>query len=382
MRASTLLAPLLVLGGSLAFAMTPAETDLAAGAVDQKQAGQLVERLCQEDLGGRPCGTPACAAAAEQIRDAFKSAGLEAEVQTAADLPHVIAIIKGSEKPDEAILVSSHFDGPGVMQGKQIPAADESASGTAALIEVARGLTKAKPRRTVILAAFSGYWDEDDAKRYRGSRAWAEEAKKKWKLVYHVDLAMVGVGLFPKEPGRFFALGDESGEGAAAAIEAAAKAETALKITRTSVYLIEGRGPRDDYHTMQGLEIPFVFVTAGVSKFYHKPEDTPATVDPVRVANAARFAVRIVAQIDALAAAPAFRKDPPTDDMNDAKETLALIEAALEPGSGLDMTKSSREAMTWKRDKVKEMIERGELTKKDRAELQRALESLLYVLIK
>jgi hypothetical protein len=46
------------------------------------------------------------------------------------------------------------------------------------------------------------------------------------------------------------------------------------------------------------------------------------------------------------------------------------------------MTKSSREAMVWKRDKVKEMIERGELTKKDRAELQRALESLLYVLIK
>lgn len=371
-----------VLGSTVALAMGQPEIDTAVSAVDKDQAKKTVERLCDEELGGRPTGTDACAAAAKRIVDAFKTAGLEADVQTAGDLPHAIAIIKGSEKPDEAILVSAHFDGPGQVSGKPCPGADESATGTAALVEIGRGLAKTKPRRTVILGAFSGYWDEDDSKRFRGSKAWGEEAKKKWKLVYHVDVSMVGVGLFPREPGRLFALGDESGDGAAPAVEAATKAEPSLKVTRTSIYLIEGRGPRDDYHSLRGLGVPFVYITAGVSKFYHKPEDAPGTIDPVRIVNSARLAVRVIGQVDALANAPAFRDKPPTDDMNDARETLALIEAALAPESGLEMNKSSREAMVWKRDKVKDMIERGELTAKDRAELQRALESLLYVLIK
>lgn len=368
---------------SAARALTREAADAAIAALDPKAAKKLVDRICDDDFAGRRSGTETALAAAGEIASALKAAGVAgAEVVRVGDFAHVVGTVAGSDKAGETILVSAHYDGPGEVDGRRISAADESASGTAALVEIARGLcaAKARPRRSVAFAAFSGYWNDDDAKRFQAAKAWARDNKK--KIVFHIDVAMVGVGLFPKEPGRLFVLGAESGQGGDDVVKAAAAAEPELKLTRASMYLVEGRGPRDNYHTLRELEIPFVYVTSGVTRFYHKPEDAPGTIDPVRIEKAARLATRILAEVDARDAAPAFRKDPPTDDLSDAREVLAIVEAALDSSSGLDMTKASRDALAWKRDQVRAMVERGTLAAKDKAYLQRTLEALLYVLMK
>jgi Peptidase family M28 len=65
---------------------------------------------------------------------------------------NVLGKIEGSEK-DQIILLSAHLDHLGVEGGKTYPGADDDASGTAAVMELARVLAKEPtPRRTIIVA--------------------------------------------------------------------------------------------------------------------------------------------------------------------------------------------------------------------------------------
>ena len=65
---------------------------------------------------------------------------------------NVLGKIEGSEN-DQIILLSAHLDHLGIEGGKTYPGADDDASGTAAVMELARVLAKEpKPKRTVIVA--------------------------------------------------------------------------------------------------------------------------------------------------------------------------------------------------------------------------------------
>jgi hypothetical protein len=74
---------------------------------------------------------------------------------------NVIGYIEGSDIKEEAILISAHYDHIGKTYKDSICyGADDNASGTAALLEVAGAYSKAlqiglKPKRTIIFAAFT-----------------------------------------------------------------------------------------------------------------------------------------------------------------------------------------------------------------------------------
>jgi Peptidase family M28 len=80
---------------------------------------------------------------------------LHAEV-TSWDTSHtwnVLAKIKGTTEQDHIILLSAHLDHLGVRNSKIYPGADDDASGTVAVMELARALAKEpKPRRTIVFA--------------------------------------------------------------------------------------------------------------------------------------------------------------------------------------------------------------------------------------
>jgi hypothetical protein len=66
---------------------------------------------------------------------------------------NVLAKIEGTVEKEQVILLSAHFDHLGVKDGKTYYGADDDASGTAAVMELARVLAKEpKPKRTVIVA--------------------------------------------------------------------------------------------------------------------------------------------------------------------------------------------------------------------------------------
>jgi Zn-dependent M28 family amino/carboxypeptidase len=66
---------------------------------------------------------------------------------------NVLAQIEGTNEKNQIILLSAHLDHLGVKNGKTYPGADDDASGTVAVMELARALAKEpRPRRTIVFA--------------------------------------------------------------------------------------------------------------------------------------------------------------------------------------------------------------------------------------
>ncbi|MBQ0769488.1 MAG: M28 family peptidase, partial [Bizionia sp.] len=68
---------------------------------------------------------------------------------------NVAAVIKGSEKPNEYIVISAHLDHEGVKDGEIYNGADDDGSGTVAVLEIAQAFAKAKadgfgPKRSIV----------------------------------------------------------------------------------------------------------------------------------------------------------------------------------------------------------------------------------------
>ena len=83
----------------------------------------------------------------------------EDEVFTNAS--NVVGIVEGSDKKDEFVFLTAHYDHLGKYNGKIFYGADDDGSGTVAVIEMAEAFAKAKaegkgPRRTVVFMTVSG----------------------------------------------------------------------------------------------------------------------------------------------------------------------------------------------------------------------------------
>jgi len=182
---------------------TPAASSAAAITPDDVRA--IVTVLAADSLEGRGTGTPGSMKAARFIADAFARAGLEpagdagqlggylqrvpmalgpardggrrravtllpdsaaldtVPAERRLDGGNVVAILRGADPVlrDEAILVDAHYDHLGVgapVDGDSIyNGADDDASGTAAVMLVARALAAGpRPRRTVVFLAATG----------------------------------------------------------------------------------------------------------------------------------------------------------------------------------------------------------------------------------
>jgi hypothetical protein len=74
---------------------------------------------------------------------------------------NVLAYIEGTDKKDELVVVTAHYDHVGVENGEVYNGADDDGSGTVALVEMAEAFAKARvegngPRRSVLIMPVSG----------------------------------------------------------------------------------------------------------------------------------------------------------------------------------------------------------------------------------
>jgi hypothetical protein len=111
-----------------------------------------------EDYGTRNCYTPQSVEAQNWIAQQFTDLGLSVEIMdfpmsgSASD--NVIATMTGTVYPDEYVIVGSHYDS--YASGGTAPGADDNASGSAAVLEIARILSQYTFDRTIIFCTFSG----------------------------------------------------------------------------------------------------------------------------------------------------------------------------------------------------------------------------------
>lgn len=77
------------------------------------------------------------------------------------DSENIWAYIEGTEKPDEVVVLSAHYDHIGIENGEIFNGADDDGSGTVALLEIAQAFAKAKkegngPKRSILFLHVTG----------------------------------------------------------------------------------------------------------------------------------------------------------------------------------------------------------------------------------
>lgn len=77
------------------------------------------------------------------------------------DSENIWAYIEGSEKPDEVLVISAHYDHVGIKNGEIYNGADDDGSGTVAILQIAEAFQKAKneghgPKRSILFLHVTG----------------------------------------------------------------------------------------------------------------------------------------------------------------------------------------------------------------------------------
>ena len=100
----------------------------------------------------------------KSMKDYYQIVPKEALNGRRGNLPqseNILAFIEGSEKPEEVIVISAHYDHIGMSKGQINNGADDDGSGTVALLEIAEAFEMAKksghgPKRSVLLLHVTG----------------------------------------------------------------------------------------------------------------------------------------------------------------------------------------------------------------------------------
>ena len=77
------------------------------------------------------------------------------------DSENIWAFIEGSEKPNEIVVISAHYDHVGIINNEIYNGADDDGSGTVALLEIAQAFAQAKkeghgPKRSILILHVTG----------------------------------------------------------------------------------------------------------------------------------------------------------------------------------------------------------------------------------
>lgn len=196
-------------------------------------------------------------------------------------MTNVLALLPGTG-PD-AVIIGAHRDHFGRPAGLFFPGADDNASGTAVMLEVARALAKSGVRlqRTILFLSFSG---EENG--LLGSRLYVSRPPiplSQTKAMINLDHTGIGNGRLT--------VGVTALE-KAAAITAGQTAELADKL---DVY---GFFPGGDHVPFKEAGVPTItVVSGGVHSHYHQPTDTADTVDPDILRAAARYVLSLAWQL-------------------------------------------------------------------------------------
>ncbi|WP_372369788.1 M28 family metallopeptidase [Candidatus Uabimicrobium sp. HlEnr_7] len=69
---------------------------------------------------------------------------------------NVVAVMKGTERPDEFFIVGGHYDSISQSPNTAAPGSEDNASGASGVLEMARAFAKNPPKSTIIFINFSG----------------------------------------------------------------------------------------------------------------------------------------------------------------------------------------------------------------------------------
>ena len=269
--------------------------ELARGFLQSTQAG-LGEIQKKIDEQFQPQGVPL--------------PGVEVTLETAivrsqARIRNVLAYLPGSDSAlrDEVVIVSAHFDHMGYHDGEVFQGADDDASGTAGLLEIAEAysLSPERPARSVLFAA----WNAEE-RGLLGSRYYVERpAFLLEKTIALFQMDMIGRNEEIPDPGnpRFLGLQKQSAENNTNSVHVLGYSrsedlrslvtqsngtiglELKFQYDDTPANLLR----RSDHWPFLSKEVPVLFFHTGLHPDYHRPTDTPEKINYSKMEKVVRL---------------------------------------------------------------------------------------------
>lgn len=199
--------------------------------------------------------------------------------------PNVMGYIRGEERTDEYVLLSAHLDHLGEHDGEIYYGADDNGSGSAALLSIARELSRwsqegIRPRRNIAIVWFSG---EENG--LLGSKWLANHAPMASDMITtNINVDMIGRSDSRHKPGQkyIYVIGaDRISQELHDVGEQVNEFCCQLELDYT---YNDPKDPnryyfRSDHYNFAKLGIPSVFFFSGVHEDYHRPTDTMDKID-------------------------------------------------------------------------------------------------------
>ena len=265
------------------------------------RAGLVAARITLEALKGAGIDAVALAAPiAADLKPHSRPLGVKAALAVAvahdkAWTANVVGKMAGSDPAvaGECVVVGAHYDHLGLggensaspdQIGQVHPGADDNASGTAAMLEVARAFAaEAPPRRTVVFVAFSG-----EELGVLGSAFFVKSPPAGCpvdRMQLMVNLDMVG----RPQQGKLYVHGADTAKGMRTLLREQADRNPPIAL-RVEVGG-DGFGSSDNT-SFYAKDVPVLFLFNGAHVDYHRTSDTADKIDAAGLAEAARLAWR------------------------------------------------------------------------------------------
>lgn len=248
-----------------------------------------VTALSADAMQGRGFGQPGGQMARDYIIAGFEAAGIEplngdwllpftapagARNPIAINGVNVAAAIPGTEAPDQWIVVTAHYDHVGVQGGQIYNGADDNASGTAALLELARMLRDHPPRHSVLLLALDG-----EEAGLLGARAFVANSPIPLEnMVVNINLDMIARG----DNGILWVVGTRQYPAIRPVVDALAEQpgiERRYGFDDPAAPRSESWVNASDQAAFHARGVPFVFFSVEEHGDYHQPTDDADLID-------------------------------------------------------------------------------------------------------
>ncbi len=273
-----------------------------ANTITAKELKEMLFTYASDEFQGRKTGEPGQKKAVSFIKEHYVTNHIPSPItendyfqeipvsyfegKADSDSENVIAYIKGSEKPEEVVIITAHLDHIGIKDGEINNGADDDGSGTVALMEIAEAFKAAKEaghvsKRSIVFLHVTG-----EELGLFGSRYYADEDPifPLENTIANLNIDMIGRvdKRHENKPNYLYLIGSDW-----LSLELHQLSETVndstVKLDLDYFYNGE-RDPnmfyyRSDHYNFAKHDIPSIFYFNGLHDDYHKPTDTPEKIN-------------------------------------------------------------------------------------------------------